>query len=116
MELPQPPKSLRRQGLMKSLGILLLGIAGMVTSVTTGVALDTVRDSQSESQCRSTLANDTARLEGMINTKGWTALLKARSGATPEQNAAVAEELERLVGRWEQAQARRDNASEICED
>lgn len=101
---------------MKSLGILLLGLAGIVTSFTTAIALDTVRDSQSESQCRSGLANDTARLEGLINTTGWTALLKARRGATPEENQQAADELEDLVGRWEQAQDRRDRADEICEE
>lgn len=116
MELPQPPKSLLRQGAIKSAGIFMLGLASVVTSVTAAVALDTVRDTQSESQCRAGLTNETARLEGEINTTGWTALLRFRGGASPEEAQKVVDEMQALVERWEDAQDRRDRASEICED
>lgn len=110
----RPPSSLVLQGWAKSLGILLLGLASIVTSVTAAVALDTVRDGKAQSECRSGLANATARLEGEINVQGWSAALQVRAGATPEEIERFVTDLTALTEKWRVAQKRRDNAEEIC--
>lgn len=116
MDLIRPPKSLLFQGFVKSVGIFFLGIAGLVTSVTTAVAVDTVRDNRSESNCRSGLVDETDRLEGEINATGWSAALDLRVNPDPKNVQKAVDELTELTMEWHRAQDRRDRADEICNE
>lgn len=112
----RPPKSLVIQGWAKSAGILLLGVSAAVTSVAASVAVDTIRELQNESQCRSDLINETSSLEGEISATGWSSALKLRGNNSPDEIEAAVQRMTRLVREWEAAQDKRDRASEICEE
>lgn len=114
MELPEPPKSLVRSARMKSLGILLLGITGVITSITGAVAVDILTNFHDESQCIRELSNETSRLEGEIDTRGWKALLGVYGGDPKAKTAENARELTILTEQWQVAQDRRNHAEEIC--
>ena len=116
MELPKPPRTLMIERWAKSFGILLLGVAGCVTSFTTALALDTARDNANESQCRASLANETSKLEGQINVYGWTAALDLRGVEDEQQIQKRVDRLRELTDAWRAAQRRRDRANDICEE
>lgn len=114
LQLPPPPKSIVIQHWTRAVGIVLLGVAGLITSFTTVLALDSLRDSRTESECRSSLANATSRLEGEINARGWTAALELRGVNDPAKIEKRAAELKKLADEWRVAQERRNRADEIC--
>jgi len=121
--MPDPPRVLRVQGWLKNGGTFLIGVALVGLVVIVGLLLREVSDANDladaateETNCFRELANDLSKLEGEIDNKGWLALLAELAGATDEQTLERASEIDFLVGEWEVAQARRDDAVNICND
>jgi len=121
--MPDPPRVLKVQGWLKNGGTFLIGVALVGLVVIVGLLLREVSDANDladaateETNCFRELANDLSKLEGEIDNKGWLALLAELAGATDEQTLERASEIDFLVGEWEVAQARRDDAVNICND
>lgn len=121
MTMPDPPPSVVRVYRMRAAAMILIGLALLGMVVVVGLLLQEVHQANdradmanAETQCYRQLTTREDSLEGEINTRGWLAILHFYGGATEEQTKARADQVQTLVTKWEEAQARRDNAANLC--
>lgn len=114
IQLPPPPKSLVIQRWARSVGILLLGVAGIITSITTSAAFETLVHNREVSACRVELTNAATSAEGELSAAGWTAALDLRNVKDQEVIDRKAAELHKLADAYRKAQDRRNRTNEIC--
>lgn len=120
--MPEPPRSLRIQGWLRSAGIFLIGLSSVVGLGVIGFmanladdSLQLARENKAESDCRAQLFNAVSSLQGEINSRGWSILIERFFDTIDEERLrSEADQLNALVLQWRDAQDRRDRVEEIC--
>jgi len=120
--LPEPPRSLKIQGWLRSIGVFLMGLAAVLSLGVIGYmanladdSLQLARENKAESDCRAELANAVSSLSGEISSRGWSILVQRFLGTIDDERLrSEADMLNALVLQWRDAQDRRDRVDEIC--
>ena len=118
-ELPELPLESRWEQSRRwatTICLVILAGAAAISPFIAANALSVADGLQQENRCRSQLAAEAQGAEGTLNSTGWEALLDAFAGAPDEATQRAAAEMERLSEELRVAQARRENAVELCEE